>query len=462
MIMDKNNSRVASHWKPFNQNRVECTLCPRHCRPKQDSIGFCGVRGNLNNQLHTFNFGKSLAATEEVIETEAINHFMPGSRILSLGNIGCMMACSFCQNWETSQVKHLDQRIVREYSPQSIVDICLQNNINVLSWTYNDPVVWQEFVVETSTLAQQRGIKTLYKSALYIESEPLAELIQCIDIFSISLKSMSEQFYKKITRGRLGPVLEGIKQIARSDRHLEISQLVIPELNDSDEDISKTIHWVLEQLGDGVPLHFVAFHPAYKYTHVNRTDVTVLQHAKALALQAGLKHIYLGNTHLEHENNTVCAKCAAVLVRRYGLHAETVQLDHTGCCSRCGAVSPIKLPTNNLTVAPILLPQQDLKNKLYIHWHNEMQSAHILQTHCLEQNDIIHIRSLGAQHSESRRLRAGLDRFIVSRHSRDESGLVLSWDSDNQYERLAVLDRAHFPVAAQPRSIDIPIKVVNA
>ena len=186
-------------------------------------MGYCGVRGAVNGALHTFNYGLSLTPTEEFIETEAVVHFSPGARILSLGNIGCMMSCVFCQNWETSQIKHLDEAHIRRYSPQDLVDICLENEISIISWTYNDPVVWHEFVLETSALARKNGLLVLYKSALFIEEAPVNELIDCVDIFSLSLKSLSDSFYRKSTGARLAPVLSRIEQVARSERHLEIS-----------------------------------------------------------------------------------------------------------------------------------------------------------------------------------------------------------------------------------------------
>ncbi|MCP4773811.1 MAG: hypothetical protein GY880_06205, partial [Planctomycetaceae bacterium] len=150
--------KVATHWQLTEEHgRVACNLCPRNCKPRNGQAGFCRVRGNRGGQLFTFNYGKSVAATEEVIETEAVYHFSPGMRILSLGNIGCMMACSFCQNWQTSQIRHLDVNAVKSYAPADVLDICQEHNIGMVSWTYNDPVVWHEFVCETSRLLQQNG-----------------------------------------------------------------------------------------------------------------------------------------------------------------------------------------------------------------------------------------------------------------------------------------------------------------
>ncbi len=438
-------SRVAQHWKPFKTDRAECHLCPRHCRPKNNKMGFCGVRGTVDGKIHTFNYGQSLAATEEIIETEAINHFSPGARILSMGNVGCMMACSFCQNWETSQVKHLDRKIVRHYTPEQLVEICLQNKIPIISWTYNDPVVWHEFVIETSRLAQKNGIKTLYKSAFYIEEEPVKELIQCIDIFSLSLKSLNEDFYQKQTKAKLQPVLERIKQVAASGNHLELSQLVIPELNDSDEDIKQTIDWVIEYVGVDVPLHFVAFHPAYQYTHVGRTNIDALIRARFLAQAKGMKYIYLGNTYEQGINNTSCQICGVILIERYGLHSTNHNLDELSCCTQCGALSPVIEPitTENNSLSIDIISEKQIE----ILWDREVQSAHVFQLKNHGKKDTLFIRSIGTDDRIIKELSFGLDRFIVSRRSPDEQGVLISWNSECEYQNLAVLDRAHYPTS---------------
>jgi len=185
-----------------------------------------------------------------------------------------MLNCDFCQNWQTSQVRYLDKDNVRFYSPQNIVDLCVANNIDIISWTYNDPVVWHEFVLDTAHLASIYGIKNLYKSSLFIEIKPLKELIGVIDIFSISLKSMSSDFYRKYTKGRLTPVLEAIKEISKhKEKHIEISQLVVPGLNDDGTDAKKTAKWVIDNIGPNIPVHFVGFHPAYKYTKEKKTPL---------------------------------------------------------------------------------------------------------------------------------------------------------------------------------------------
>ncbi len=482
--------RLAQHWIKFKENRAECHLCPRHCRPKDDRMGFCGVRGTVAGEIQTFNFGLSLAATEEVIETEAINHYSPGARILSMGNVGCMMACSFCQNWETSQTQHLDYKMVRHYTPEEVVKMCLKNNIPIISWTYNDPVVWHEFVVETSHLAQKHGIKTLYKSAFYIEEEPVKELINCIDIFSLSLKSLNDKFYRKHTKARLQPVLDRIKQVASAGRYLELSQLVIPELNDANEDIEQTIDWVIQNLGTDIPLHFVAFHPAYQYTHVKRTDIETLKRARDLAQEKGMKYVYLGNTYEADLNDTNCRHCGLILVKRYGLHASVENIDQNGCCTGCGEKTPIQHPLFNKTGGantslnnadimsrPKALPSEltskktdtvslcsaeqmaqknemtrpgkaagSLFNKqITIKWDKEQQSAHILQVKSMAKEDRLLIHSQGTKGVTEKILSHGLDRFIVSRQSEAETGIIITWESECEYQDLALLDRAHYP-----------------
>ncbi|MEI6210639.1 MAG: AmmeMemoRadiSam system radical SAM enzyme [bacterium] len=441
-------SRPALHWRSIAQGQVECGLCPRHCHLQDGQMGFCGVRGAVDGKLHTFNYGLALAATEEFIETEAVVHFSPGARILSLGNIGCMMSCVFCQNWQTSQIKHLDAEQIRRYTPQALVQTCLENGIHMLSWTYNDPVVWHEFVVETSRLAQQHGLKNIYKSAFYIEEDPVDELIDCIDIFSLSLKSMREAFYRDATQAELAPVLSRIVQVARSKRHLEISYLLVPGLNDATDDIRRMIEWVLANVGPRVPLHFVAFHPAYLYTQVARTPLRALIEARAMALAMGMHYVYLGNTQQEDLNDSRCAGCGAMLVSRYGLKAAPSGLGTDGRCKQCGVLSPIVCSLEGVPAPHPPGDGADFRQSLVFHWNTEAQSVHVVRTAGSAALERLRLRPLGGGHPVMERtLAGGLDRFIVTRQSPRDTGVVVSWESDSQYQIFPLLDRAHYPVA---------------
>lgn len=443
MIPWREGSRAAEHWKPLDgAGRVVCGLCPRHCTPRPGQDGFCRVRGNVGGALHTFNYGRSVAATEEVIETEGVFHYSPGARILSLGNVGCMMTCSFCQNWQTSQVRHLDPDVVRTYSPEQIVEMCEEHGIGVISWTYNDPVVWHEFVRDTSRLAQARGIRTLYKSAFYIEEEPVRELIDCIDIFSLSLKSLNPAWYRQATGGELAPMLERTIQVHRSGRHLEVSNLVIPQANDSSEEIRKTYRWVLDTLGDRVPLHFVGFHPAYRYTHVGRTPVEILLQAREEARAEGVRYCYLGNVYRDGVTDTHCPACGHRWVRRFGLSTSVEGLRPDGGCVGCGASAPIRRPFDGQLrpAAGVALGSRMLR---YL-WTSEVRSVHLAAEGPVE----AWVRHLNTPEVRRVRLDALLQRTIVARRSDDDPGIAVTFDGELSI--LPVLDRAHFPVE-EPR-----------
>ncbi len=321
-----------------------------------------------------------------------------------------------------------------------------KNNIGVISWTYNDPVVWHEFVMDASKKAHAAGVKTLYKSAFYIEKEPVDELLNLIDIFSISLKSLDSSFYSKITKGKLEPVLERIKQVFHSGKHLELSQLVVTGLNDKMEDIRKTIEWVLKELSPEVPLHFVAFHPAYKYLNVPRTPISTLIQARDLALSMGIKNCYLGNVYEEGVSDSYCNECGHTQVERYGLSARTTGIDLEGNCKNCGKPS--------LIVDPHYTDQQEacsdlsnIENKSSFEWTEEVKSVHVeLQG---DPNQPVNIQ---VQHNPEGKIRLyrlgeGVTRIIVARSSQSETGVQITSDQNSSLNIFPVLDRAHFPVS---------------
>ena len=449
----KNNPIVAKFWNFNAENeKVTCNLCPRHCSLKVGQDGFCKVRGHRDNQLFTFNYGRSVTATEETIETEAVYHFSPGAKILSMGNIGCMMACSFCQNWQTSQVKHLDGKNVSFYTPQEVVDLALANNIDIISWTYNDPVVWHEFVVDTSKLAKKHGIKTLYKSALYIEIEPVKELIEVIDIFSISLKSMNPEIYRKVTKGRLQPVLDAIKEIHKSTRHLEISQLVVTDMNDNDEDARETAKWIVENLGKDIPLHFVGYHPAFRFT-APRTSLSKLLRAREIAKEEGINYCYLGNVYDGNVSNTHCEKCDNKLVQRFGLTVNVLGLDKNSCCSKCGEKSQIKFPHDGSKNKIVHTDSEFIEKQTYnVDWNDEVNSLHIVAGKKYDTNLKVKIERLPLEKFEFLEMNKGLERIILSKGIDGEEGIRISFDSEIKMHILPVLDRAHFPVIEEPKN----------
>lgn len=442
----KETSRVAMHWHNHpTSDKIVCTLCPRNCKTQAGQMGFCKVRGNVMGEFHTFNFGKSVTATQECIETEAVNHYMPGARILSLGNIGCMMACSYCQNWQTSQVKYLDNKNVFEYTPEQVIQMAKANHIDVISWTYNDPVVWHEFVLETSRLAKQEGITTLYKSAIYIELEPLKELIEVIDIFSISLKCMNDEVYRKENKGKLQPVLDAIELINASDRHLEISQLVVTGLNDDGEDAYKTARWMIERLKPGVPLHLVAYHPSFKYKQP-RTQLETLLKLRDIVMKEGIEYCYLGNVYADGVSNTRCKTCNHTLVERFGLSVTVPGIKEDGCCSNCGTPSPIKFP---LAGRPKLNNTPDVYDSLQSYkyeWNSEVKSLHIMLQEPSKENILLRVTRMPGNNVQYIELNEGLERIILSKSQAEEETIEISANSLSKIHYLPVLDRAHFPV----------------
>lgn len=444
----RTQSRLAKYWHKQG-DKVGCDLCPRHCELKPAQKGFCQVRGNVEGEMHTYNYGISVQATIECIETEAVNHYRPGARILSMGNVGCMMACAYCQNWQTSQVKFLNDKNVNVYTPQEVIDLALKNDIDIISWTYNDPVVWQEFVVDTSRLARENGIETLYKSALYIEEEPLKELIEVIDIFSVSLKGMDAKMYKKFTKGELEPVLERIKLIAKSNRHLEISQLIVTELNDNGEDAEKTARWMMEHVGSKVPLHLVGYHPAFRYNK-ERTSTETLLKLRKLALDCGLEYCYLGNVYADDVSNTNCKKCNQRLVQRFGLTVEIIGLDEQSNCTNCGTPSPIIKPQLK-TQSKINYTHFEAHQTHDFEWNPEVNSIHVIVDDKNTDTQLKLERNPG-QIIEYMHIAEGLERLIISKSFAGEKTIQIEANNSNNIEFLPVLDRAHFPVKNPSKS----------
>ncbi len=440
--------RDAVHWKPDKEGRVICQLSPRKCKISPGKRGFCGVRVNHNGRLYTINYGVSVELAEERIETEAVYHYRPGSRILSLGNIGCMLNCDFCHNWKTSQYRKLDDSKLSVETPETVIQTATDNGIEVLSWTYNDPVVWQEFVVDTALASKKYGsFVNLYKSALYIAKEPLDELIELMDIFSISLKSMSEEFYRKIAKGELGPVLQGIKQIAATDRHLEISQLVIPGLNDTEAEARKTARWIIDHCGPHVPLHFVAFHPDYKYQNVQRTRLESLQLARSIALDEGIRHCYVGNSPFANENNSHCKSCNSLLVDRVSGDVKLVNLSADGWCEVCGKEADIQLKQGTGTVACAHgKGPGDLSDFRVIEWPDSINNLHISVRGASYPGEIFAQHQGEAEKRFVGAFKPGQTmRFTVTRKDRNEESVRLYSSAESELIVYLIEDRAHFP-----------------
>ncbi|HEX8706691.1 MAG TPA: AmmeMemoRadiSam system radical SAM enzyme [Pyrinomonadaceae bacterium] len=446
----KETSHPARLEEILENGVVRCHLSPRNCTIKEGQHGFCGVRANRNGRLVSLNYGKSVHATEETIETEAVNHYAPGERILSMGNIGCMMNCSYCHNWKTSQARFVSDKDVYYYTPEGVVDMALRHGIRCISWTYNDPVVWHEFVRDTAAIAQKAGIINLYKSAFYITAEAVEELLPFMDIFSISIKSMDPEYYRKITKGQLEPVLEATKQVFKAGKHVELSTLMITDISDDEATARKIANWILTELDSTVPLHYVRFHPDYRMRDTTRTPIPRLIKAREAGLDMGMEHVYVGNVYDTPFSNTFCRGCETELVTRYGLNAVNVGLDQQGHCRKCGRDAHFKLMPPSQPVPTVEdIPREGLEVKA-VDWHGDIRSAHaqVLNTGDVPTR-IYHRRHYTDGQQEAWKV-VTLDpqesyRFILAKGKENEVGAQVAMPSVVQSNLHEVFDRAHFP-----------------
>jgi pyruvate formate lyase activating enzyme len=444
--------------------RIRCHLSPRNCTMREGQDGFCKVRGVRDGELVTMNFGKSVHPTQETIETEAVNHFLPGAKILSFGNIGCMMSCSYCHNWRTSQAKYVQDSDIYAVTPEEAVALAKRRGLGVISYTYNDPVVWHEWVLETAQRAREAGLINLYKSAFYISEEAIDELLPHIDIFSISLKSMDPHYYKKITAARLEPVLDGIRQVYRSGRHLELSNLMITDLSDDEASARKLAEFVLQELDETVPMHYVRFHPDYRMRNTTRTPIPRLEKALEAARSMGVQHVYLGNVYDTPHSNTYCNGCSAQLVTRYGLNASTSGLTDTGHCKNCGTDAHIKLPRVDLPPTPVAADSEISGTHSTFDWHGDVRSLHV-HMHTNKTDKVLtawHRRRLSNGERtpwEAVTLQPAESwRFIIAKSSTDDVGPEIVVPDEMNTNLHEVFDRAHFPtvsVEEAPASGDV-------
>lgn len=323
--------------------RAQCLVCPRACVVEENKVGWCKVKKNLGGTLYAQSYGKATHVTIERIETEALFHFRPGDKILSLGNVGCNLDCDYCQNWMYSQVQYTAPEHVHGYTTQQIIDTALANDVKVLSWTYNDPAVWFEFVVDTAREARKHGLLNLFKSAFFLSTEAVRRLCEVIDVFAISIKAMDEAYYRRFTKGWLEPVLENTRIVHRSGIHYEISNLVVTGLTNNVDAYDRMIDFVLRDLSPETPLHFTRFHPDYKYMQYEKTPVDDVMAARQRALDRGLQYVYIGNSFAGEGLNTYCPRCRTLLIERFGLHTYVKPELQGDRCGACGHVIPIEL-----------------------------------------------------------------------------------------------------------------------
>jgi pyruvate formate lyase activating enzyme len=332
-----NERHPAQYWHKLDDGRIQCDICPRDCKMHEGQRGACFVRGVADGQMVLTTYGRSSGFCIDPIEKKPLNHFFPGSSVFSFGTAGCNLACKFCQNWDISKSRDMD-RLMDRASPKAIAQAAKKHGSKSVAFTYNDPVVFFEYALDTADACHEQGLKTVAVTAGYIHEAPRREFFAKMDAANIDLKGFTENFYVKLTGAHLKPVLDTLAYVHHDTKcWLEITTLLIPGHNDSNEEITELCKWVARELGPDVPLHFSAFHPDWKMADVSPTSPSTLTRARRIALDAGLHHVYTGNVHDVEGGTTYCASCHAPLIIRDWYQINEYRLTTNGVCPKCGA-----------------------------------------------------------------------------------------------------------------------------
>jgi pyruvate formate lyase activating enzyme len=328
----------ARWWEPEGNGRVHCFLCPRHCHIHPGQSGFCFIRINQDGKLYNLGYGAPAALQVDPIEKKPLNHFLPGTRVFSMGTAGCNMGCFFCQNWDISK-SHQDQVRSQPVPPEEVPLLALKYGCDSIAFTYNEPTIWGEYVIDICRAAKSHGLKTVMVTNGYITYEAFHDIYDHVDAANVDLKAFTEGFYGKITLTHLEPVLKTLEWLKNETPvWFELTNLMIPTLNDDPEETKRLAEWVLHHLGPDVPLHFTAFHPDFKLRDKPATPPETLHRAREIALKAGLHYVYEGNIYSKAAN-TYCPSCGEVLIRR-SWHDVLDNRLKNGRCSECSLSIP--------------------------------------------------------------------------------------------------------------------------
>ncbi|WP_429579597.1 AmmeMemoRadiSam system radical SAM enzyme [Paraburkholderia youngii] len=331
----KDSSFPGRYWHFLDDGRIECDLCPRNCRLHEGQRGACFVRQRVDDHMILTTYGRSSGFCIDPIEKKPLNHFYPGTSVLSFGTAGCNLACKFCQNWDISKSREMDT-LADAATPEAIAKAAASYGCRSVAFTYNDPVIFAEYAMAVADACHARGIMAVAVTAGYMGAQARRDFYATMDAANVDLKAFTDDFYFRITGGRLAPVLETLQYL----RHetgvwLEITTLLIPGKNDSDAEIRAEAQWIMKELGEDVPLHFTAFHPDYKLTDVAPTPPATLTRAREIALTEGLRYIYTGNIHDVDGGTTFCQGCGTPLIVRDWHRIEDYRLTIDGACPAC-------------------------------------------------------------------------------------------------------------------------------
>jgi len=314
----KSNGVDTLFWKSTGSNNISCLLCPQSCKLEIDERGKCYIRQNINGQMVLTSYGLTSGIAVDPVEKKPLYHFYPGSQILSFGTAGCNLNCSFCQNWSISKAKDNERLSVRA-TPQDLVKLCTDNKTPMIAFTYNDPVIFIEYVMDTAQLCHEEKIKTVAVTSGYINKKPAVEFFKHIDAANVDLKSFNNLFYEKYCGAKLKPVLNTLEYIREHTKTwLEITTLIIPGLNDDPGEFKRMADWVKSHLGCDTPWHLSAFYPSYLLNDIPPTPPSSLKNLREMAMERGLRYVYTGNVRDEIGANTYCPECKLKLIDRFG------------------------------------------------------------------------------------------------------------------------------------------------
>jgi pyruvate formate lyase activating enzyme len=331
---------ATKYWRALDDGRVQCDLCPRHCRLHEGQRGFCFVRACHDGQIVLTTYGRSSGFCVDPIEKKPLNHFLPGTPVLSFGTAGCNLGCKFCQNWDISKSRELDT-LAYVASPEMIARAAAELGCRSVAFTYNDPVIFHEYAIDVAAACRQRGVRTVAVTAGEVCSAPREEFYRYIDAANVDLKAFTERFYRTVCAGSLGPVLDTLRYLKHeTDVWLEITNLVIPGENDSDSEIDEMTAWVAGELGPDVPMHFTAFHPDFRMLDRPPTPASTLRRARQIAVRNGVRYAYVGNIHDRLAESTYCHACGELLIGRDWFVLAEWNLAPEGRCPACGVRCP--------------------------------------------------------------------------------------------------------------------------
>ncbi len=335
--MNAEQSFPARYWHRLDESRIQCDLCPRFCKLRDGQRGMCFVRAHEGGEMRLTTYGRSSGFCIDPIEKKPLNHFYPGSSVLSFGTAGCNLACKFCQNWDISKSREIDT-LADEASPEQIARAAKSMGCRSVAFTYNDPVIFLEYAVDVAKACHEVGVKTVAVTAGYICDEPRREFYSHMDAANVDLKGFTDRFYQELCVGGLQTVLDTLVYLKKETNvWFEITTLLIPGENDSNEELEEMSRWILEHLGAEVPLHFTAFHPDWRMLDKPPTPAMTLSRARKIAMRNGLRYVYTGNVHDENGGSTYCHQCGERVIGRDWYVLTAWGLDERGACSHCGA-----------------------------------------------------------------------------------------------------------------------------